>query len=379
LTRGYQPFLYHHWGLYTRDLPRFTFLTIQTMLIDPTIRLGLAMRAAALHGCEWAYKEGEDWKPGIRATDEVVGRFVLKQLERIWLDLDAILTAQVWGWSAGEITLRQRGPNVEVDRLLPRHANDTRAIVEAGNVIGVRVVRCGKAGDGHVDLTWPNGWWHIYLPQCGRFYADSALLGAYSPWWDKWMDGGAVDVRRLFMHKDAYAGSDITYPVGVSEIPGKGTVDHRDIARELVEQITAGGVTARPAAFDDKGNELWKLTRATVSSNPGHILQYPKDLDLEILRGLECPDDVLSADSTGAWAGKKVPLSAFYSGLDRWLTGLIRDLDYCCIRGLVRLNFGDGHDYQIQHKPLALQAMEQQGQSNSRSRPGAPSQSEFLP
>jgi hypothetical protein len=61
------------------------------------------------------------------------------------------------------------------------------------------------------------------------------------------------------------------------------------------------------------------------------------------------------------------------------LTGLIRDLDYCCIRGLVRLNFGDGHDYQIQHKPLALQAMEQQGQGNSRSRPGAPSQSEFLP
>ena len=86
------------------------------------------------------------------------------------------------------------------------------------------------------------------------------------------MHGGALDVRRLFMHKDAYGGADITYPEGTVYIEGKGEVPNRDIARELAEQIVAGGVTARPAAYDEHGNELWKLTRATVPNKPEHIL-----------------------------------------------------------------------------------------------------------
>ena len=61
------------------------------------------------------------------------------------------------------------------------------------------------------------------------------------------MNGGALDVRRLFMHKDAYGGTDMTYPEGTTYIPDKGEVPNRDVAREIAEQIVAGGVTARPA------------------------------------------------------------------------------------------------------------------------------------
>lgn len=363
-TASYKSIHNHFWGRYPRDLPPFTFLTIQTMLFDPTIKLGLAMRAAPIYGLEFARKEGKEWIPGIRATSTEVGEFVLKQLDRIWQnDLDAILTAQIWGWSAGEITLRAKDGKVEIDRLLPRHANDTRARVRGGELCGVRVLRCPEAKDGYVDLRWPKSWWHVYAPEYGRNYGDSALMGCYSPWYDKWMEGGGIEVRRLFMHKDAYAGADLTYPEGMQNIPGKGEIPNRDIARELVEQVLAGGVTARPAVFDEKGNELWKLTRAKVASNPAHILQYPKDLDVEILRGLECPDDVLSSGETGAWAGKRVPMSAFYSGLDRWAGAVIRDLDKCVIRPLVVLNFGGEADYSITHKPLAEQAMEQQGET----------------
>ena len=368
-TRGYEPIGYHRWGLYPRDMPPFTFMTVQQMMFDPTIRLGLAMRAAPLFGLEFAFQTNGEWQQGIRATSPEVGEFVLKQLQRIWsADLDEVLKAQIWGWSAGEVTYRLTDGQVQVDRLLARHPNDCRARVRESELVGVRVLRCQGSKLGHVDLSFPKCWWHVYSPEPGLFYGISACRGAYSPWWDKWMQGGALDVRRLFMHKDAYAGADLTYPEGMMFIPGKGEVSNRDIAREIVEQVIAGGVTVRPAERGANGEELWALTRATVASNPGHILQYPKDLDVEILRGLEIADDVIAVDSagTGSWAGKRVPMAAFYASLDCWATRLILDLDRQVIRPLVRLNLGPGHDYNIEHKPLAEQAMEQQGQGQEQ-------------
>ena len=231
------------------------------------------------------------------------------------------------------------------------------------------MLRCQSQG-GAVDLDFPRAWWHAYCPEPGLFYGYSCLLGAYSPWWDKWMNGGALDVRRLFMHKDAYAGADLSYPEGFQNIPGHGEVPNRDVAREIVEQIVAGGVTTRPSTLGPNGEEQWKLTRATVSSNPGHILQYPKDLDVEILRGLEIADDVLAVDGSGSWAGKRVPMAAFYAGLDRWTSAVVRDLDDQVIRPLVKMNFGEDADYTIGHKPLAEQAMEQQQEDGAQKQDG---------
>lgn len=373
-TAAYRPPVYQGFGTHWQQLPPFTFLTVQQMLLDPTIRLGLAMRAAPLFSLEWAWKDGPDWKPGIQAADPDVAAFVERQLRRIWAtDLAAILKAQIWGWSAGEIVHKMTpGGLVEIDHLLPRHANDVRARTRDSILVGCRITRCegnyAEAPGGAVDLDFPKCWWHAYLPEAGLHYGNSALLGAYSPWWDKWMNGGALDVRRLFMHKDAYAGADLGYPEGMQFIPGKGDVPNRDIAREIVEQVISGGVTTRPSTRDERGNEQWPLTRAQVANNPQHILKYPKDLDVEILRGLEIADDVISVDTdgTGSWAGKRVPMAAFYSGLDCWAAAVIRDLDAQAIRPLVEINFGPGQEYTIVHKPLAEQAMEQQGQGQQQ-------------
>lgn len=365
-TSGYRSVGYQRWGLYPKEMPLFSFISIQQMLLDPTVRLGLAMRAAPLYGLEWGWKDGDQWNTGIRAKHPDIAEFVERQLTRIWSsDLDALLSAQVWGWSAGEVTHRMTpAGTVEVDRLLPRHANDVRARSRHSQLIGCRVTNCPSVTGGYVDLDFPKCWWHAFMPEAGMFYGYSVLMGCYSPWFDKWMDGGALDVRRLFMHKDAYAGADLTYPEGMQYIPGKGEVPNRDIAREIVEQLVAGGVTTRPATVGPNGEEQWKLTRATVSANPSHILQYPKDLDVEILRGLEIADDVLVVDGSGSWAGKRVPMAAFYAGLDRWAGAVIRDLDEQVIRPLVAVNFGPDQEYQISHKPLAEQSMEQQGQGD---------------
>lgn len=369
-TAGYQSF-YHYWGRYPRDLPTFSFLTIQMMLIEPTIRLGLAMRAAPMRSIEWGWKEGKTWNPGIQAQDPDVATYVERQLKRIWADLDAVLTAQIWGWAGGEVVLRLNPTTeqVEVDRLLPRHANDLRARAYEGQPCGVRVLRINSHTNGYIDLDWPKGFWHAFNPECGRHYGESVLLGCYSPWWDKWMDGGGLDVRRLFMHKDAYAGADLTYPEGNQYINNQ-EVPNRDIAREIVEQLVAGGVTTRPAQYDAGGNELWKLTRAAVASSPGHILQYPKDLDVEMLRGMGIPDDVLTSENTGAWEGKKVPMAAFYAGLDSWAGQLIRDMDATVIRPLVKLNWGCDQEYEIGHKPLGEQALESQANGGKADKQG---------
>ena len=367
-TTGYVS-LASQYQMRPRDLPQLSFDMIRSMLLDPAVRLGLAMRTAPICGIEIAYKgeSGPDgkpkWIPGVLAKRPEVAEFVRRQLARIWTHgLDDILTAQVWGWSAGEVMnrLTSRG-TVEVDYLLGRHSSDVRALVRGGEPVGCRVLRVPTVPGGHVDLEFPKCWWHAHHPEAGAFYGQSILLGAYSPWADKAFQGGATDIRRLFMHADAYGGKDMTYPDGVTIINGV-EVANRDIAMQIAEQLQSGGVTARPSSTDQHGNELWKLTRATVPSNPSHILQFPKDLDTEIYHGLEIPDDVIESE-TGAWAGKRVPMAAFYNSLDLWAMSLLGDLTCQILEPLVLINFGSAEEFAVTHKPLGLQAMEQQSQA----------------
>lgn len=349
-----------------RDLPIFSFNYITQMLYDPTIRLGLAMRAAPLGQCEFAYEvrneSGESkWVPGVQADKPQVGAFVLRQLKRIWThELHKVLLDQVWGWSGGEVTFRQASNGmIEVDQFLHRSAMDTYALLRDGELAGVQVRNC-KTHDGNaVDLRMPQCFWSSFNPENESPYGRSILYGAFSPWADKWLSGGALDTRRLFAHKDAYGGVDIAYPPdGTFYIDGV-EVPARDIAREMAEQLKAGGVTTRPSIFDQNGKELWQITRAAVPSNPSHIFDYPKQLDVEMLRGMEIPDDVLTSEASGAWQGKQVPMQAFYTGCDRWLNQVVKTIVVQILEPLVKINYGRAEEFQVSTKPLAQQAMEQ--------------------
>lgn len=373
-TSGYRPIM-QYWGMQPRDLPLFNpIFHVPVMMLEPTIRLGLAMRAGPLCQVEFAYKQGEEWIPGIESNDEMVAAFVERNIKRIWQNyIGGLLDAQKWGWAGSEVVLKQTsGGMVEVSELLHRAANDVRPLTCDGKVAGVRFLRIEGTEHGKVDLRFPYCLWHAFRPEPGQYFGWSICKGAFSPFWDKWMDGGALDVRRLFMHKDAYGGVDVSYPEGYTAIPVAGgdevrDVPNRDIAREMAEQLKAGGVTTRPSDYDASGKERWTVTRASVPSNPQHILAYPKDLDTEMYRGLEIPDDVLESTegSGGAWAGKTVPQGAFYTGLELWLRSLIVDIKTQVLDHLVRLNFGRDVWYEITTKPLGLQATEQQGKQPS--------------
>lgn len=379
LTAGYEPIPYH-WLSRHRDLPLFTFATIRGMLLDPEVRLNLSTRAAPIMGAKFGYREtGGQWVEGLKCDDMAVGQWLYAQLQRIWrLFLPSIIRAQVWGWSGGEVTLKYdtKSGMIGINKLEPRFAGDVKLLKLKNDRWGVEVSRVNKLGK--VNLPFPYCWFHAYNAEDGEDYGLSALYGAYSPWADKWFPGGAIDVRRLFMHKDAYGGVDLGYPEGSTFVDGQANpVPNADLARQIVEQLHSGGVTTRPSDRDDKGNEKWPLTRASVTANPTHILQYPKDLDREIKHGMEIADDVTDSDQ-GAWAGKRVSQASFYASLDSWMTQILCDLTEQLFEPLIVLNKGKAIDFQIQHKPLAEQAMEQQanagpgGPQNQQQRPQGP-------
>lgn len=338
------------------------------MLQDPEVRLCLAMRAAPIQSVEFAYRVvSEDhkitWKPGIQCENEYIADWILRQVETIWRNyLPGILRSQVWGWAGGEVVLRLSDANlIEIEELLPVHSQDCRLLETRSNGIpwGIRV--SGVQGKGAVDLKFPYCFFVRFRPEHGEKYSHSVLLQAFSAWAEKWLNGGALDTRRLFMHKDAYGGKKIFYPEEMIFVDGSDDpVPARDIALQIAEQCTAGGVITAPSETDEKGNRKWAVEECTVENGADHILQYPKDLDAEIRRGLEIPDGAISNDGAGAWEGKSIPLAAFYSGLDMWVTQIIADLRRT-IDPLAELNFGRVPEYEIHHKPLALQAMEMQG------------------
>jgi 2'-5' RNA ligase len=356
-----------------RDLPLFTFETIRVMLRDPQVRLCLAMRAAPLQSVEFAYQDGigEDgkptWIPGVKAKNPVVAAWVLRQLQTIWNNyLPGIMRSQVWGWAAGEVTLRLSDSNlIEIDQLLHRHARDCRLMEweHAGTPWGVQIDNVKNMGV--VQLPFPYCYFINFRPEDGERYSCPILLGAYSPWCDKWLNGGALDTRRLYMHKDAYGGMKVGYPEESVFVEGNDTpVPARDIALQIVEQRQAGGTLTYPSTRDDQGNEKWIIAEATVASNPEHILKYPKDLDAEIRQGMEIPDGAISNDGAGSWEGKSLPLAAFYSGLDSWVVQILCDIRRT-LDPIARMNFGTDVEYEITHKPLAQSAMEQQGQKQA--------------
>ena len=381
-TAGYRPVSGYTWGLQLRDLPLFSFLTIESMLIDETVNLGLAMRMAPLVGVEFAYKQGQEWVPGVKSDSKEVADFVERQLHKIWkLDIVRLLTSQVWGWAAAEVLYKvsEETGLIEYNGMLGRHASDCRALQHKGELVGVQFGNVdsryheGRSQQFGTRLGLGKAVWHAHKQLDGSFYGVSVLKGAYSAWADKWLPGGALDVRRLFMMSDSYGGRTMRYPPGTTEIEGLGDVPNRDIAREIVEMIKSGATPVYPAAYDESGKPLWELTDPTVTSNPVHILQYPKDCNIEILRGMEIPDDYLtSASQSGAWAGKQVPMTAFYSALTLVALDLLRTVVIQILEPLVLWNWGKAIPFEVDIKPLEIQIMEQQGAGQPGGGPQAP-------
>src|SRR5690606_5153307 len=134
-----------------------------------------------------------------------------------------------------------------------------------GELAGVRVSNTGSTGftaGAKFDLMFPNAIWHPYLPEDGQHYGVSALSGCFSAWCDKWLDSGALDVRRLLIHNDAVGSGSLYYSDGVTPVATEGDeavqAPNENIARQTLQQRKAGAVTTLPSTYDEKGNRMWE-------------------------------------------------------------------------------------------------------------------------
>lgn len=183
------------------------------------------------------------------------------------------------------------------------------------------------------------------------------MAGAYEPWLEKCGRHGAKQSRQLWFKKGAFSGGSIRYPIGKTSYDdgqgGQVTIDNQDLARQIAEDVMAGGVMSLPSTTDKNGNYVWVYEPPKAGNEVRNILDYPEQLDKEILIGFGIPPELVSAATVGSgYSGRAIPAQMFFSSLDEVVALLVKAIDEQIIRNLVRVNFGK-QEYEIIPNSLA--------------------------
>lgn len=379
-TASYVP---HVWtgnrlGLALDGRPRFTWLEAERMRYDPQIQFGLRVLRAPLFGVTWK----------VQADSAVVERWVDREFGRVYRRMLPRLCREFeYGVACGEVTYLARRSRatgktrIHFNDFLDLHPRDARPLVFhrgrcAGDLAGLKVQNVVNAemGTGGLYLDRNHGFWFKGESEYGDWYGRPRLAGAYEPWLEKRGRHGAVDARRLFYKKCAFRGPRIRYPVGQTDMGNADTgsmlMSNQDIARELVEKFENGGVLALPSVKGPDGAELWTWEDPQSFSDVAGLMEYPRQLDKEILIGLGIPIELVEAGGTGSgYSGRAIPAQVFFTSMDEIVSRIVESITEQVMRFLVRLNFGTAARFEIVPDSLA-QMMAQAGQQQGP--PGAP-------
>lgn len=354
--RGYRPAMAG--GQWAMDLldgqPIFTWRWLESMRRDPQVQFGLRVLRAPLAQVRWK----------VRARDPRVARFVDTQCRRVWRKALGQITRMFEpGFAAGETVYRRDRGLAAFDRLIDVHFRDAEPLEYSrgrgrGLLAGVRVNHARDEGDGQVDLRAPWAFWCANEAEYGNLYGQSRLRGAFPAWREKRGKHGAVDSRKLYHHKCAFTGGSIRYPPGMTDMGDETTgpilVSNQDIAAEIMEKFENGGILILPNVRDKTtGEYLWQFEAGKYGGDAAGLLEYPRELDREILIGLGIPPEIVSAEVVGGWAGRSVPLLVFLASLDESVHTILEAVERHILHHLVWCNFGRGQRYEIEPQPLA--------------------------
>lgn len=248
---------------------------------------------------------------------------------------------------------------VEFDRLKDIHSLDIKAITHRGEVAGMYVTRSSFQEGRHSQNLYiggPKKFWTVHWRERHPWYGLSRLFGCHIPWWEKWSDGGYRDIRRLWFHKQAFDGGEFYFPMGGSMRDENGNiVSFQVLARELMEKKRTGGILFLPNTSDGEGHRQWELIPGKPNPVPAGLLEYGQLIDKEILEGLGVPTEIIESSGEqgfGASSGRQVPETAFYAILQGLVNPLIDDFKKQVLEPLVKLNFGDGIDFDVVPIPM---------------------------
>lgn len=336
------------------DRPRFSMVQADRMLSDPKITIGLAMRDAMLINADIKVEGGH---PEIE-------EFIEDMWSTLWTtSAHLILRTKVHGFRAFEpiYSLAPRGHRWEGKYIItgvkdfhPRH---TTPLVHNGRVVGTRVRNVGGHSKGKVDLFGLKSLWTTFAAEYGSFFGTSLLYHAYEPWYEKWMRGGAIEMRRLRMQKDSYRSDYMEYSYGktIKDISGR-VISMKEIGRGITDALRAGATVGIPNNMSGEGPTAtrwleWKPGQQISGSHESR--NYPRELDEEQLEGLQVPMEVLEAATSGSgFSGRAVPFNAFLGVLQPELTCYVADIDRQLLRPLAWVNFGMEPVYHV--TPVSL-------------------------
>lgn len=347
----------------------FTWLEADLMRRDPQVILALAILRAPMYGVTWK----------IKARNTAVAEFIDATLTRIWQRaLRKILHFLEYGIHAGEITYCYEDGKVRFDHLYDVHPRDARPLefkegMHRGDVAGVRInptggntpIGGGTSGMGRIDLLAPHAWWFTGASEYSALYSRPVMAGAFLPWKEKRGRNGAVESRRLWYKKCAFHGPRMRYPDESTDmgIPGAPNLrSNQDLAREIAEKFENGGILALPNDLHPGDNTkfAWQWEDSESIQEVAGLREYPKDLDREILIGMEIPPELVEAATVGSgYSGRAIPSQVFFTIEDERARLVVEAADRMIIRGLVTLNYGPKEKYEIEVDSLAAMVARQ--------------------
>lgn len=361
LTARYRPSV-HDWGMswyVTGQRPLFRYLDVPTMQRDPRIRFGLGILTGIMSIVRWSGQMTDatgQTRDIVEASSPEVKQWVEETLTRFWQrDMRRLARNNFkWGWSPGEVNWKEAGGLVRYDRVGIVEPPDAVPLETDLGFWGARVTRVEGSGI-PLDLTFPRVFW-LTNDEEGRFYKGrSSLEGAWEPWVEKRGKHGACDSRRGWYSKNAFSGGTMKHPVGFVEDENGIVRSNQDYAREIAERKENGGIMILPQGKDDNGVELWSYDEPKINGSLEGVREYIKDLDGEILEGMDIPNEVVTAAETGSgWSGRSIPMVFFLVGSDGRVLAVLHAVDICILRPGVWVNFGPEAWYKI-NPPSLLQ------------------------
>jgi hypothetical protein len=329
------------------ELPPFSIETADLMRFDPQIRIGLGARNGLLMPA----------RAMATSSDTRIASFVQATWDNVWsAAAHVLLRAKLYGFIPLEVKYRleQSGEfagALVFDRLQDHHPRNVRILLQGDDIAGFQLNPNTKDAR---NVPAPLGLVCTFDSEFGNPYGSSLLERAHSPWFEKWMHGGAKKLLRLRMLKDAYIGDIFWYPPERQLLLANGdAMSWRDVAREMAEARQSGGAMTLPMMYDRDGRKLVDYTPPQDVGAATGIFEWSRALDYEIWKALELPPEVIEAARVGSgWSGRSVPLIVALSAVQLEYAELVRCVDRDVLRPLVELNFGAGLNYELRPTPL---------------------------
>lgn len=354
-TAAYHPPTMYKPSFMQMGLPPFTLETVEWMRRDPQVRLGMSIKLAPFHVVKLTIK-----------GDPNVAQFMGNMIRRFWMKaVPKILRAFWYTRSGGEIVYKLQNGRQEFWNYFDVYPSDVSVLCKGQVPCGVSIRPQGSNNDQFTSnllstsidnpntnyqqfkplrMFFPKGFLYLHNREFGSFKGQSEFEASYEAWMEKSDSQGGKHSRKLWFYKNAFSGGILFHPPGTYRDENNNEIPYQALARQALETSLNGSVWTFEQKFDTaSGQPLWSYIEPKLNGGGKELLDYVRNLDNEIMRGLGIPDDIVQQVSgTGSYAGRSIPMMGFFISQRTTLTSLFAICDEQVFRPLCRSNFG--HD-----------------------------------